>query len=78
MKTLLGVLLLSLTALCTCSDTQAGTSTEVNASHKCQVANPSRCLETTENAHPVVSVKDIPPVGCAIPMAQLEKAWQAQ
>lgn len=78
MKTLLGVLLLSLTALCTCSDTQAGMSIEVNASHECQVANSSRCLETTENAHPVVSVKDIPPVGCAIPMAQLEKAWQAQ
>jgi hypothetical protein len=78
MKTLLGVLLLSLTALCTCSDTQAGTSSEVNASPECQVANPSHCLETIENTHPVVSLKDIPPVGCAIPMAQLEKARQAQ
>lgn len=78
MKTLLGVLLLSLTALCTCSDTHAGTSMEVNASHECRIANPSRCLETAENSHPVVSLKDIPPVGCAIPMAQLEKVRQAQ
>lgn len=78
MKTLLGVLLLSLTALCTCSDTQAGASIEMNASHDCQVANPSHCLETIENPQTTVSVKDIPPVGCAIPMAQLEKAWQAQ
>jgi len=78
MKTLLGVLLLSLTAFCACSDTQAGTSIGLNASHECQVATQSRCLETTENPPATVSVKDIPSVGCAIPMAQMEKAWQAQ
>ncbi|MFN8347264.1 MAG: hypothetical protein U0X91_19835 [Spirosomataceae bacterium] len=74
MKTLSGVLLLSLTALCTCSDTQAGISREENAFHYCQVAE-SRCLKTPSAA---VSFKEIPPVGCAIPMAQLEKAWQAR
>jgi|JI10StandDraft_1071094.scaffolds.fasta_scaffold739537_2 hypothetical protein len=78
MKTLLGMLLLSLTALCTCSDTQAGTSIEVNATHDCQVANKSHCLETMQNPQTTVSVKDIPPVGCEIPMSQLEKARQAQ
>lgn len=78
MKTLLGVLLLSLTALCTCSDTQAGTYIEVNATHDCQVANKSHYLETMQKSQTTISVKDIPPVGCAIPMAQLEKARQAQ
>lgn len=72
MKTLLGVLLL--TALCICSDTQAGISREENAFHYRQVAE-SRCSEVLPAA---VSFKDIPPVGCAIPMVQLEKAWQAR
>lgn len=78
MKTLLGVLLLSLTALFTCSDTHAGKSVEANAPHECQDNNQLRCLETVKQPHSTLSIKDIPPVGCAIPMAQLEKAWQAQ
>jgi hypothetical protein len=77
MKTLLGVLLLSLTALCTCSDTQAIQTTEVKALQDCQ-GEQIRCLENGMTHSTEVSVKDIPPVGCAIPMAQIEKISQQQ
>ena len=77
MKTLLGVLLLSLTALCTCSDTQAIQTTEVKALLNCQ-SEQVRCLKVEVTHSKEVSVKDIPPVGCAIPMAQIEKVLQTQ
>lgn len=71
MKTLLGVLLLSLTALCTCSDTHAGRVRETDAAqgYQNEVIEP-HCSETT---HKPLSVTDIPPVGCAIPMVQAAK-----
>lgn len=68
MKTLLGVLLLLLTALCTCSDTLAGRAKETDASQNYQeeVSIP-HCSEPMASP---TAVTDIPPVGCAIPMAQ--------
>lgn len=77
MKTLLGVLLLSLAALCKCSDTQADKNEKVKALNYCQDSTQSYCLDAIENTPPI-SVTDIPPVGCAIPIAQIEKAWQAR
>jgi hypothetical protein len=74
MKTILGALLFSLTTLYIFSDTQA---VEAKALNYCQNANQSHCLEAIETPHSM-SVTDIPPVGCAIPMAQIEKVWQAQ
>jgi len=74
MKTLIGVLLLLATALLTCRDTQAAKKWSSKSAQLCTRTNFVRTfsLSTTSEA----SVKDIPPVGCALPMAQLEKVVQ--
>lgn len=74
MKTLIGVLLLLATALLTCRDTQAAKKWSSKSAQLC-----TRTNEVLTHSLPIsseVSVKDIPPVGCALPMAQLEKVAQ--
>ncbi|MEZ4901138.1 MAG: hypothetical protein R2822_04950 [Spirosomataceae bacterium] len=73
MKILLGLFLCSLSALFTVSDTKKGA--EERASHQFV---PSPCLEEISRTTPAQSVMAIPPVGCAIPVAHLEKFIHAQ
>ena len=71
MKILIGVLLLSVTALMTCSDTQAARKWTSKSAKLCTTVGeiPKPALAGINGT----SVKDIPPVGCALPMAQLEE-----
>lgn len=74
MKTLIGVLSLLATALFTCRDTQAA---KKWTSKSAQLCTSTKELRTTNfSSTSGTSIKDIPPVGCALPVAQLEKVAQ--
>lgn len=72
MKILLLAVVLFMTALLTCSDTsvRAETKETIGCSNECHVSK-----ETTAQAS--LSVKDIPPVGCTLPLGQLEPMMEA-
>lgn len=74
MKILIGVLLLSVTALVTCSDTQAAKKWTSKSAKLCTTAGETRKSELSEASG--TSVKNIPPIGCALPMAHLEEVVQ--
>lgn len=69
MKMVLFAVLLSMTALLTCSDTSAepGMPVAVCCTNECRLPEKAACQTLAHK----VSVKDIPPVGCAIPLGQV-------
>lgn len=61
--------LLSMTALLTCSDTsiESEMSATLSCSNACNFSEKANCQVPLHE----LSVKDIPPVGCAIPLGQV-------
>ncbi|HAK76643.1 MAG TPA: hypothetical protein DCR35_05815 [Runella sp.] len=76
MKILIGVLLLSITALVTCSDTQAAKKWTSKSAKLCTTAGEIETRKPELSETSGTSVKNIPPVGCALPMAELEEVVQ--
>ena len=72
MKILLLAVVLFMTALLTCSDTSARVETKetIGYSNECYVSK-----EPADQTS--ISVKDIPPVGCTLPLGQLESMMEA-
>ncbi|WP_162794055.1 hypothetical protein [Runella rosea] len=76
MKMVLLAVLLSTTAMLTCSDTSAQSErpAALCCSNECRASESMTCPK-----HPTeVSVKDLPSVGCAIPLGQLAKLIEAK
>lgn len=69
MKMVLFAVLLSMTALLTCSDTSAktGMPEAFCCTNECRLPEKAACQTLAHE----VSVKDIPPVGCEIPLGQV-------
>jgi hypothetical protein len=76
MKMVLFAVLLSATALITCSDTSAktGMSAAICYSNECRLPERTACQTIAHK----VSVKDIPPIGCAIPLGQVAEMIEAK
>lgn len=69
MKMVLFAVLLFMTALLTCSDTSAepGMPAAICCTNDCRLPEKAACQTLAHK----VPVKDIPPVGCAIPLGQV-------
>lgn len=68
--------LLSATALITCSDTSArtGMPAAICYSNECRLPEKAACQTIAHE----VSVKDIPPAGCAIPLGRVAEMIEAK
>ncbi|RDB05723.1 hypothetical protein [Runella aurantiaca] len=75
MKTVFFAVLLSTTAILTCSDTSAQSErpAALRYFNECRVSETVNCAKRPTK----VSVKDLPSVGCAIPLGQLAKLIEA-
>jgi hypothetical protein len=75
MKMVLFAVLLSTTAMLTCSDTSAQSEipAAICCSNECRVSETVNCSKHSTK----VSVKDLPSVGCTIPLGQLAKLIEA-
>ncbi|MCP1383866.1 hypothetical protein [Runella salmonicolor] len=75
MKMVLFAVLLSTTAMLTCSDTSAQSErpAALCCFNECRMSETVNCAKRPTE----VSVNDLPSVGCAIPLGQLEKLIEA-
>lgn len=76
MKTLLGVLLLFLVVVCISRDTHAYGTEKATSSSICSEIKSCRLKSVKDNRYMMttLAVKEIPPVGCAIPIPHFSEA----